>query len=190
MQIIKLKSGTYVPGMGLVSIPTGISRTNETDKRGGGWVLSYSMFPDAQFHWFSDYAWGTVGAALQAAITELKRVQHADDITIGRRLATEEYQSKITKLGVVGVSYYIVEVRPGYFEHRFDINNPATNTGTTVYIGTDNTVDANWDAAFEKARDIRHGFEQEYTRYNYWHGLYDTLLGKQNTKKEKAAVPA
>jgi len=190
MQIIKLKSGTYVPGLGLVSIPVGISRSNATSKRGGGWILSYSMFPDAQFHWFSDYAWGTVGAALQACIAELQKEQRAEEITIGRRLETAERINKQLKLDSPGICYIEYELKPGYWVHRFGVSNPLTNRPHSVYIGNDNTYEDNWDKALKKARDLRHGFERDYTVRNYWSGLYNTLLSKKNTAKKRVPTPA
>jgi len=165
MDIIKLKSGTFVPGLGLCSIPTYISRSN----RDGAWCISYTKFPDAEEHYFADAYHGSVGNSLKAAIEALRKLQ-ADEMSIGRALETKERPNKETLLDNVGISYYVTSVK-GRDVHRFGVSDPLNGTVSTVYIGTDDTWASNYDKKLREAQDKRHGFERAYTIANYWRKL-------------------
>lgn len=175
--IIKLKSGTFVPGLGLVSIPTYISR----DNRGGGWRLSHVKFPDAEIHYFSDYAWGNTGNALKAAVAALKHEQ--EQLLIGRPLLTEELTSKQEKLGEVGICHYTTLQR-GMEVHYFGVSDVSNQMSLNVYIGTLNTWTDNWDKAFQRAKDLRFQCEHEYNVRNYWKSL-DKLPKPYTPKRRK-----
>ena len=165
---IKTSYGTFIPGMGLVSIPTYISR----NKASKAWVINKKAVPEALQHYFSDYQYQNSTASLKAAIKELR-------ITMGgvmykkRKLPEHERASKIRPLGVVGVFHESYLTNTGLEVHRFCISDPVEQRTIHVYIGTENTYLGYWDGRLADAIMIRTRIENEYKRQNRWKSLYD-----------------
>lgn len=162
--VAKMKLGRYyVAKLGLVEVPIGIYRL-----KCGAWSIGAAKFPDVEQRRFydSDYHNGAVGslygALAQVVGEEKKRL---------RALETEERSIKLMKLKLVGVSYYEIDTC-GRHVHRFSVSTPGEDVpNKTVYIGNDLTVNANWDAALIKARDLRHAWERQRNINSYWTGL-------------------
>lgn len=161
--VVKMKLGRYyIAKLGLVEVPIGISRL-----KCGAWSIGSTKFPDVQQRRFYDYdysngAIGSLYATLAEVIGEEKKRLRA--------LETEERAIKLMKLDLVGVFYYEVDTC-GKHIHRFGVSTPGEEVATkTVYIGNDLTVDANWDGALKKARDLRHAWERQRTIDSYWTG--------------------
>lgn len=144
----------YIEGHGLCKGPVGLSYNKST----ATWTLNKAIHADKDCRKFRDddyksHPFRSFSAALR----------YVDEGRCLRKLETTERVSKVTCVDMCGVTYY----RSPKGIHMYVISNPLGGT-TTVYIGNDNTVKANLNAAFAKAIDKRHSFEHAHAVKSYW----------------------
>lgn len=144
----------FIAGHGLCKGPVGLSYNKATRT----WSLNSRIHADKDLLKFADEDY--CGDTFQSFSAVLEHVSEGRCL---RKLETEERISKVTCVDMCGVSYY----RGADGRHRYGVSNPLGG-GTTVYIGTDDTWRANINSAFDKAVDIRHGYEREHTVKSYW----------------------
>lgn len=175
MTVTRIKLATYfISGLGIVSTPVGISRL-----KSGAWSIDRNRFKNLMQYTFFDETHGGAGQALYAAV----RMLGGRDKFKLRALERIERVTKYTRLDLVGISYYVTSFN-GRTVHRFGVNTPGSELETrTVYIGSDSTYLKNWDAALEKAADLRHAWERERTIKSYWTGLNPQPKSKELMKE-------
>lgn len=154
--------GVVIPGFGLLH-----RRPKYILRRKGCWVVNRREVPEVEKTCFSDTGYGSPGAALKAAIAAVGEA--IGPVRRRRRLAQTERVDKETPTGIPGISYLIIhDNRNGQRIHRFYVSDPNTGRSHSVHIGTDNTYQANFRAAFHHARDLRLEFEETFERNAVW----------------------
>jgi hypothetical protein len=168
IEIIVKDEGTFVPGLGIVDIPRRITRGIN------GWRITGDVLVKGGRTNFSDKRYGGPDKSFLATLEEVSK--HIKLIKkSGYALSPLERKHKTLKLGCSGVIYNVCvckrKDKPDVITHRFIVSNPNTNKTTTVYIGTDNTYQDNWDKCLDKAKSLREKFLKEYKTRHQWDGL-------------------
>lgn len=144
----------FIHGTGLCKIPVGVSFNRNLDQ----WTLSKVQFPDLEKRTFKVCHYGSLLAALDAALNT------ADVGRCLRKLETVERSNKETPLDMCGVHYSYEQSRN---RHVYKVSNPLGGQ-STVYIGTDTTWRQNIDSAYHRAIELRRQFEHQHNVKSYW----------------------
>lgn len=140
---LKRRGHYYVTGVGLITVPSLISRNEER----GLWYLNSRL--SVEQHSYSDSAHGGPLGSLKKVVREfLELIDHPMQKL--RFVRTKEAVTKAMPLGSVGVCYR----RWGQYEY-FTVSNPL---GAAELVPVNN----NWEKALEHAKALRMDFIMDY----------------------------